>query len=66
MDDDQSGITLIYEWADGDRFLVEVHATDAYPDALNEARATAHREFHEGMRMLASLEGSETTGDATD
>ena len=42
-------VTLRYVFADGDRITVSVAVEDSYPDAIDEARATASRAFREAI-----------------
>ena len=42
-------VALRYTFADGDRISVSVTVEDSYPDAVDEARATATRAFREAI-----------------
>lgn len=43
-------VTLRYVFADGDNIGVSIEVDDSYPDALDEARATAVRAFREAIQ----------------
>ena len=43
-------VSVLYRFADDEVIQVTVEVEASYPDALNEARATAVRAFGEAMR----------------
>lgn len=44
-----SVVSVTYRFADGDCLNVEVEASNAYPDALDQAAATALRLYREAL-----------------
>lgn len=45
-------VTIVRQWSTGDAIKVTVAVDESYPDALDQARATAHREMTEACAYV--------------
>lgn len=56
-----SNICLTYAWGKNESISVEIYAEDAYPDALDEARAQAVRAVKETLADVCEIEAADGT-----